>query len=191
MAGMRGWRTAVAALLVGALTAGCHGGREPSQPTASAGATDPTSALDLAGHVPGLDTPLQVRLASGLQVFGLGCRRRTYRDACAADETKTYTWLGKATPVTVTSVSMRLNADHGAWVVRVRFAPHDLATVQAVADNARGMGGFALLLNAGTGDALQAVPPLEVARGRITVRNLGKPDAWDLVSAYVTAATTR
>ena len=86
---------------------------------------------------------------------------------------------------------MRPAPDHGAWVVTLRFARGDRSSVTRAAARAGAMGGYALLLDPHTGDALGAVQPAQVQGGRIVVENLTKPDAWDLVTTYVTAATQR
>jgi hypothetical protein len=140
---------------------------------------------------PSYDGALIVDLASGLRVMGLGCRETSPRDACSADGSRTYTWLGRMQPVTVTSVRTHPDADHGAWVVEVRFARDDRPAVQATAERSEGMGGYALLLDAHSGDALQAAAPLDVEGGRITVRDMVKRDAWALVDVYVATAASR
>jgi hypothetical protein len=53
------------------------------------------------------------------------------------------------------------------------------------------MGGYALLLDQHTGDALQAVAPLDFEGGRIVVRDMEKSDARALVNTFVAAAAAR
>jgi len=190
---MRGSRTAVAVVVTVAIAgaaSGCQGGVEAGPPPAD----------DLPGSVatdllddgsPSFDGALPVDLASGLRMMGLGCRQSSPRDACSADGLRTYTWLGPMKLVTVTSVRTHPDADHGAWVVAVRFARDDRRTVQASAERSRDMGGYALLLDQHNGNALQAAAPLDVEGGRITVRDMEKGDAWALVDAFVAAAAAR
>ncbi len=185
--GVRGRRTAVVVLLVAALTAGCSGDDSPPAPNPQA--TVPASTSE--SGVPRFEGALEVRVVTGLHVYGRGCRQRSEHDACTADGSTTYTWVGDRSRVTLTSARMHPNAGHDAWVVSLRFAKRDRAVVQRAAGDAGGIGGYALVLDARSGDALQAATPLEVTGGRITVRDLQKPVAWDLVSAYVTAATGR
>ena len=184
---MRGRRTAVAALLLTALTTGCD---EAGDATPEADAAPVVSVA-----VPEFDGDLDVRLVTGVQSLGLGCRQRTEQDACSADGRTTYTWLdggpGNRRSVTVTGARMRLTAERTDWVVAVRFARTDRGVVRRVARHAVGSRGFALVLDGRTGSALQAAPPESVEGGRIVVRGLTKGVAWDLVSAYVTAATPR
>jgi hypothetical protein len=147
--------------------------------------------VDVTEQVPQFTGHLRVRLATGLQRMGIGCRQRSDRDACTVDGSATYTWLGRAQPAVVSSVRTHPDAGHGSWVVVVTFARTSRPAAQQTATRARSLGGYALLLDAHSGDALQAVPPDAVAGGRITLRDLAKPDAWDLVDTYVTAATDR
>jgi hypothetical protein len=181
---------AAVAVVVAAVTAGCQGHVEagPQQ------ADDPPSSLAtdlLDDGSPSFDGALPVDLASGLRVIGLGCRQSSPRDACSADGSRTYTWVGPMELVTVTSVRTHPDADHGAWVVAVRFASDDRRAVQASAERSAGMGGYALLLDQHNGNALQAAAPLDVEGGRITVRDMEKGDAWALVDTFVAAAATR
>ncbi len=71
--------------------------------------------------IPELEGALRVRVVTGTQVFGLGCRQRTEHDACSADGKSTYTWVedrpGARRPLTLTSARMHRNAEHTAWVV--------------------------------------------------------------------------
>lgn len=182
-----GRRTTVTMLLVAALTAGCRDHPEPPQPTA---------APSLEGGVERIREPqyvgdLRVRVVTGERVSGLGCRQRTTYDACSIDGSKTYTWRGNEPTVTVKSARMVPDSGFGTWIVLVRFASADRAAVQRAADRAGGRGGFALVLDGQSGSALQAVAPIDVEGGRITVRDLRKPEATSLVEAYVTAATGR
>ncbi|MEO6510797.1 MAG: hypothetical protein ABIO16_07395 [Nocardioides sp.] len=188
---MRGRRTAVALLLLAALATGCDG-------TTSSGAEAPEPDATTPGPVaiPELTGRLEVRVVTGLRVFGLGCRQRTEHDACSPDGSATYTWLAPrsgARPKTVTVTGVRMHPDrsHRAWVVAIRFARHDRVAVRRAARHAIGAGGYTLVLDDHTGDALQAAGSMDARGDRIVVRDLTKPAAWDLVSGYVTAATPR
>ena len=139
--------------------------------------------------VPEFVGALPVDLVIGLQMLGLGCRPTTRRDACTVDGLRTYTWVGQKHPVGLTTARMRPAPDHGSWVVTLRFARGEGSSVTRAAARAGAMGGYVLLLDQGTGDALGAAQPAQVQGGRVVVENLSKPDAWDIVTTYVTAAT--
>ena len=187
---MRGARMAAVAAAVAAVTAGCQGGETTDpQPAADLPSSVATDLLD--GGSPSFDGALPVDMASGLRMMGLGCRESSPRDACSADGVRTYTWVDPMELVTVTSVRTHPDADHGAWVVAVRFARDDRRTVQAAAERSAGMGGYVLLLDQHTGNALQAAAPLDIERGRIVVQNMLKGDAWALVDTFVATAGAR
>ena len=190
---VRGRRTAAVLLLLAALTTGCHDDPDADQDT---GPPEPTAAPTLEATIERLRAPqlvgdLDVRVVTGVRVSGLGCRQRTAYDACSLDGTKTYTWRGAGTAGTLSSVRMVPDVGFGTWIVLVRFAAADRAAVQAAADRAGREGGFVLVLDGNSGSALQAVAPIDVEGGRITVRDLRKPEAGRLVAAYVTADTGR
>jgi hypothetical protein len=190
---VRGRRTAAVLLLCAALATGC---RDDQDTDHDSGLPEPTAAPSLGGSVQRLRAPqlvgdLEVRVVRGVRVSGLGCRQRTAYDACSLDGTKTYTWRGDGTPGTVRSARMVPDVGFGTWIVLVRFQAADRAAVQAVADRAGGAGGFALVLDSHSGSALQAVAPIDVEGGRITVRDLRKPEARRLVGGYVIANTGR
>ena len=184
---MRGRRTTVAVLLLAALTTGCDDA--PSTPPAAA----ETPLVSVA--IPELEGALDVRVVTGTQVLGLGCRQRTEHDACSADGKATYTWVedrpGARRPLTLTSARMHRNAEHTAWVVALRFARTDRGVVRRAARRAAAANGYTLVIDDRSGNALQAAAPEATPGGRIVVRDLLKAAAWDLVSAYVTAATRR
>jgi hypothetical protein len=184
---MGGRGTTVAVLLLAALTTGCDQARDAG-PEAVA-----TPLVSVA--IPEFEGALDVRVLTGLQVFGLGCRQRTEHDACSADGKTTYTWLddrpGALRPLTLTRARMHRNAEHTAWVVALRFARTDRGVVRRAAERAAASGGFVLVIDDRTGNALQAVAPEAANGGRIVVRHLVKATAWDTVSGYVTAATPR
>ena len=171
-------------LLLTALATGCDGGAQ---------AGPPAPATPAAGvSIPEFEGALEVRVVTGVQMFGLGCRQRTDHDACTPDGTTTYTWRDvEPGSVTLTSARMHRNAVNTAWVVALRFARTDRDDVRRAARDAAGSGNFMVVLSDRTASALQAVPPSAVEGGRIVVRDLTKATAWDLVSAYVTAATPR
>lgn len=176
-------------LLFAALATGCRDDEDTALP-------EPTAAPTPEGRIerlraPRLDGELEVRVVTGVRVSGLGCRQRTAYDACSLDGTKTYTWRGDETAGTVRRARMVPDVGFGTWIVLVRFEAADRAAVQAAADRAGGEGAFALVLDGHSGSALQAVAPIDVEGGRITVRDLRKPEARRLVEAYVTADTGR
>ena len=185
---VRGRRTAAVLLLFAALATGCRDDEDtaPPEPTGT-----PTLERIERLHAPELDGVLEVQVVTGVRVSGLGCRQRTAYDACSLDGTKTYTWRGDETAGKVRSARMVPDVGFGTWIVLVRFEAADRAAVQAAADRAGGEGGFVLVLDGHSGSALQAVAPIDVEGGRITVRDLRKPEARRLVEAYVTADTGR
>ena len=190
---MRGRRTAAVLLLLAALTTCCRDDQDadqdigPPEPTATPTLGDPLERP----RAPRLVGDLQVRVVTGVRVSGLGCRQRTAYDACSLDGAKTYTWRGDGTVGTVRGARMVPDVGFGTWIVLVRFAAADRAAVQEAADRAGREGGLALVLDGHSGSALQAVAPIDVEGGRITVRDLRKPEAKRLVEAYVTADTGR
>jgi hypothetical protein len=198
---MRGVLVFVSAVAVLGLATACEddsntGPLPPSSavtasPSATAGAAVGTTGAAAELGVPEFSGDLPVDLVIGLRMLGLGCRPTTPRDACSTDGLRTYTWLGQKQAVDLTTARMRPEPDHGAWVVTLRFDPGDRSSVTRAAARAGAMGGYALLLDPHTGDALGAVKPAQVLGGQVVVDNLSKPDAWNLVSTYVTAATQR
>jgi hypothetical protein len=194
---MRGVLVLVSAVAVASLTTACQGDSNPgplpppataqASPSTTVGATGAAAELG----VPEFSGDLPVDLVIGLRMLGLGCRPATPRDACTVDGLRTYTWVGQKHPVDLTIARMRPAPDHGSWVVTIRFARGDGSSVTRAAARAGAMGGYALLLDQHTGDALGAVQPAQVQDGRVVVENLSKPDAWDIVTTYVTAATQR
>jgi hypothetical protein len=194
---MRGVLVFVSAVAVASLTTACQDdsnpGPMPPSSTAQASASPTVDATGAAAElgVPEFSGDLPVDLVIGLQMLGLGCRQTTPRDACTVDGLRTYSWVGQKHPVDLTTARMRPAPDHGSWVVTLRFARGDGSSVTRAAARAGAMGGYALLLDQDTGDALGAVQPAQVQGGRVVVENLSKPDAWDLVTTYVTAATQR
>ena len=190
---VRGRRTAAVLLLLAALATGCRDDQDTDHDTAPPA---PTAAPSLVDRVERLREPhlvgdLEVQVVTGVRVSGLGCRQRTAYDACSLDGTRTFTWRGDGTAGTVSSARMVPDVGFGTWIVLVRFEEADRAAIQAAADRAGGEGGFALVLDGHSGSALQAVAPIDVEGGRITVRDLRKPEARSLVEAYVTADTGR
>ena len=195
---MRGVLAFVSAVAVAGLTTACQDDANPGPlppPTTSAQAS-PSVTVGATGAAAELGVPefsgdLPVDVVVGLRMLGLGCRPASPRDACTVDGLRTYTWVGQKHPVGLTTARMRPAPDHGSWVVTLIFERSDRSAVTRAAVRAVAMGGYALLLDPHTGDALGAVEPAQVQGGRVVVENLSKPDAWDLVTAYVTAATRR
>jgi hypothetical protein len=187
----------VSVVAAAALLTGCQDDANPgplppsSTPQTSASATDGATGAAAQLGVPEFSGDLSVDVVIALQVMGLGCRHTSPRDACTVDGSRTYTWVGPRHAVDITSARMRPEPDHGAWVVTLRFQRNDRASVTRAAVRSGKMGGYALLLDPHTGDALSAVKPEQVEGGRVVVANLTKPDAWDIVTTYVTAATQR
>ena len=161
--GVPGRRTTVAVLLLAALTTGCDDA--PSPPPAAA----ETPSVSVA--IPELEGALGVRLVTGTQVFGLGCRQRTEHDACSADGRTTYTWVedrpGARRPLTLTSARMHRNAEHTAWMVAVRFARTDRDVVRRAARRAAGSSGYTLVIDDRSGQR---------PAGRRTRGDAGWPD---------------
>src|SRR4051812_32689985 len=188
---MRARRTAAAVLLLAAVTAGCRGEQNagPLPPPTTAGTG--VGATDAGAQVPSYDGRLRVTVTTALQVYGNGCRQLTARQLCSADGSKTYTVAGSEAPLTLTRATMRPNARHGAWVVSLRFDRAGGIKLQDAAAKAGGMGGYLLLVQQGTRNVLLAVSPPTVENGRITLADLAKPVAWDMVSTFVTSATDR
>jgi len=194
---MRGVLVFVSVVAAAGLLTGCQDDANPgplppsstaeASPTATDGATGAAARLG----VPEFSGNLPVDVVIALRVMGLGCRHTSPRDACTVDGSQTYTWVGQRRAVDLTSARMRPEPDHGAWVVTLRFDGSDRASVARAAVRSGTMGGYALLLDQHTGDALGAVEPEQVQSGRVVVANLTKPEAWDLVTTYVTAATQR
>ena len=194
---MRGVLVLVSAVAVAGLTTACQDDSDPGPlPPSTSAQASPSTTVGATGAAAELGVPefsgdLPVDLVIGLQMLGLGCRPTTPRDACTVDGLRTYTWVGQKHPVDLTKARMRPALDHGSWVVTLRFARGDGSWVTRAAARARAMGGYALLLDQHTGDALGSIQPAQVQGGRVVVENLSKPDAWDVVTTYVTAATQR
>jgi hypothetical protein len=194
---MRGVLVVVSVVAVAGLATACQDdsntGPLPPASTAQAAPspTDGASAAAAQLAIPDFSGDLPVDLVVGLRMLGLGCRPTTPHDACSADGLRTYSWAGPKSKVGITTARMRPEPGHGAWVVTLRFDADDRSSVTAAVTRAGDVGGYALLLDPHTGDALGAVQPAQVQGGRVVIENLSKPDAWDLVSNYVTAATQR
>ena len=153
---------------------------------------DPTlvAADPVGGEPPQLTAAVDVELATAVAVFGLGCRPQSPHHRCSADGDKTYTLTGGLRAATVTGVWMQLDTTRGRWTVNVRLAPGDRRTAARVAERARDVGGLVVVLDAHSGDVLQAVPADAVDGALIARRDLHRPAAESVVNAFVAAAVT-
>ena len=190
---MRGRRTTIVQVLVAVLAAAVTGacdlgptGDMERSPGPALVAVDPVG-----GDPPELTESLAVELGTAVTVFGRGCRAMSPDQRCSVDGTKTYTLKGTLETATAAGVWMQLDAGSAQWAVRVRFGSGDEAVVGRVAARTAAAGGFVVVLDAHSGDVLQAVAPTGVRNGRIVVHDLNKPGAEHVVNTYVTAATGR
>ncbi|MBF4768423.1 hypothetical protein ISU10_11660 [Nocardioides agariphilus] len=187
---MRGRRTALVQVLVTVLAAGALGGCDfgggPDQEPTSG----PTLVADDAGggNPPELTGRVAVELGTAVAVFGLGCRPQSARQRCSVDGQKTYTLTGRLRPATVTAAWMQLDTGGGRWVVHVRFASHDHWSAAKTADRARDKGGLVVVLDAHTGDVLQAVSPNDVSGAQIARNDLHRLTAESMVGSFAHAA---
>jgi hypothetical protein len=190
---MRGRRTTLVQVLVAvlatAVTGACDVGPsadlEPSQgPTLVA--VDPVG-----GDPPELTEALEVDVGTAVAVFGRGCRPQSPHHRCSPDGSKTYTLKGGLRTVTAAGVWMQLDAGGSQWTVLTRFGSGDDAVMGEVAARAEAADGLVVVLDAHSGDVLQAVAPTGVRGGRLVVQGLQKPGAEKVVNTYVTAATSR
>jgi hypothetical protein len=175
----------LAATVTGACDLGPSADIEPS-PGPTLVAVDPVG-----GDPPELTEALEVELGTAVAVFGRGCRAQSPHQRCSADGTKTYSLKGGLQTVTAAGVWMQLDTGRPQWTVRVRFGSGDEAVVGRVAARTEAAGGFVVVLDAHSGDVLQAVAPTVVRNGRIVVPGLPRPGAEHVVNTYVTAATGR
>ena len=86
---------------------------------------------------------------------------------------------------------MQLGSGGAQWTLNVRLAAGDSRALSLVAARATAQGGFVVVLDAHSGDVLQAVAPTERTGVRIMVSACRNRDADAIVGAFVTAATGR
>ena len=192
MGSVRGRRTplvqVLVAVLAAAITAACDLGPsadvEPS-PAPTLVAVDPVG-----GEPPQLAAAVEVELGTAVAVFGLGCRPQSPHQRCSADGDKTYTRTGGLRAARVTGVWMQLDTGRGRWAVNVRLAPGDRRTAALVAERALEVGGLVVVLDAHSGDVLQAVPATDVHGALINRPDLHRLAAESAVDAFVEAAVT-
>ena len=98
---------------------------------------------------------------------------------------------GSLRPATVTAAWMELDAGGGRWVVQVRLSAEDRVAAARTARRARDRGGLVVVLDAHSGDVLQAVSPNDVRGGRITRNDLHRLTAESVVSSFVAAVESR
>ena len=159
----------------------------PGEPAPSAG---PTLVADdsAGGRPPELTDEVEVELGTAVAVFGLGCRPQSVRQRCSADGEKTYTLTGALRPATVTAAWMQLDTGGGRWVVHLRLATGDREGALRTARRAADRGGLVVVLDAHSGDVLQAVSPNDVTGARIARNDLHRLSAESVVSSFVDAA---
>ncbi len=189
---MRGRRTtavqavgaALGVLVLGGVSACDIGGAGDSEPAAEV----TLAADDGGGRPPELTRRLGVELGTAVAVFGLGCRPQSDRQRCSADGEKTYTLTGRLRPATVVAAWMQLDTGGGRWVVHVRLSAADHESTASTTRRARARGGLVVVLDARSGDVLQAVSPNDVHGSLIARNDLHRLSAESVVRAFVVAA---
>jgi hypothetical protein len=187
---VRGRRTTLVEVLVAVLAAGLTGactfgttaGPEPTD-----GPTLVAVEAEGEGNPPELTQRLEVELGTAVAVFGLGCRPQSDRQRCSTDGEKTYTLTGSLLPATMTAAWMQLDAGDGRWAVHVRIAGEDEGAAARTSRRAQQRGGLVVILDAASGDVLQAVSPNDVRGTRITRYDLHRLTARGVVAAFVDA----
>jgi hypothetical protein len=187
---MRGRRTALVEVLVVVLAAGLAGACS----FGSARSPEPTSGPTLVavepeggGGLPELAGKVDVELGTAVAVFGLGCRPQSIRQRCSTDGEKTYTLTGALRPATVTAAWMQLDTGGGRWTVNLRLGVGDQTAATRTSRRAEARGGLVVILDAQSGDVLQAVSPNDVRDTRITRNDLHRLTAEGVVAAFVDA----
>jgi hypothetical protein len=190
---MRGRRTTLVQVLVAvlatAVTGACDIGPaadiEPS-PGPTLVAVDPVG-----GDPPELRRELAVELGTAVAVYSRGCRPRTVMQRCSPNGTQTYTLASRLHEATVVGAWMQVDTGEGQWAVRIRLRTGDARAVAAVSRQTDREGGLTVVIDAGSGDVLVAIPSPGFQGSTITRRDLQKPAAQAVIHDFVTAATQR
>lgn len=172
-------RTALVATLAALLLAGCDGqGPAPSPDSPSdAGTTVATvERPHFRGH-----RPVTLTLGRVVVDGDNGCLAD---DApawvCDPARNRPYLAFGGRRSADLVEARMDLVGGGTSWTVTVRLARQDTGHLRRLGREARSSGALVLVLDE-AGDVLLPVPVTDLDGGVISLSQLAKPDAWDLV----------
>lgn len=177
-------RTALVATLAAVLLAGCDG-QDPAPATGPARETATAAATVERPHFRG-HRPVTLTLGRIVVDGDNGCLAD---DApawvCDPARNRPYLAFGGRRSADLVEARMDLAGGGTSWTVTVRLAREATGPLRRLGREARSSGALVLVLDE-AGDVLLPVPVTDLDGGVISLSQLSKPEAWDLVERIAT-----